>query len=408
MIKKTVLLFYSKDYNDKTVSALEKYFVETYQDCDVVSVADEQYFPMHLAKRRKKETVMFLRNMPTFNLKKELLQLKFTEKARTAERVYKEPKPAKNFLTRFFKNQQTKKELVKNIMARFDPDIVVCLDTAVINEVCRAQFLLKSECKILVLSTEFGFDKNIVNLGVDYYFVQNEDVKLKLLDYGFMTENIKVIGFPLDSDMLAQIDKQETKQIFGIDNLLPCILLMGGRFGSGHLINAFKNICELSTQFNIIALTGNSKKLKNRFNKIIGSKNLKNIYVIEEIDNMARLFSLCDIFISSPYSIDIYRSLLYNKPVILIKGCTSVEQANREYILGKELAKSDAHLKKTIESLAQDFDNHNLDYGKGEVDVNSLVDTCDILYEFTCKAFSEKNHLITNYDKNFANTIKFD
>ncbi|MDD4316295.1 MAG: hypothetical protein PHC84_03940, partial [Clostridia bacterium] len=72
---------------------------------------------------------------------------------------------------------------VQNVFLRYSPDIVIAMTPKVLAPSLAVRDKLKLKTKIAVVIDEFCLDKQLVNTAVDFYFVDNHDIKEQLVGY---------------------------------------------------------------------------------------------------------------------------------------------------------------------------------------------------------------------------------
>ncbi len=139
---------------------------------------------------------------------------------------------------------------------------------------------------------------------VDYFFVAHEGMKRKLIELGIDDSKVFATGIPLSSRFVQKFDRNS---IFKYLNLSPeqktILFFAGGEFGLGRNTTymVLKAIIRLFKNYQVIAIAGRNKKMKEKFEELVSSTNSSNrIKVLSYTDKVPEFMSISDIVITKP------------------------------------------------------------------------------------------------------------
>lgn len=337
--KKSIVFLYSEGLYDSSVKATIEYMTKMYKDIYLIDISDDATRPFKVAKLSKKTYVFSSRNMPWINHLAKSCNLFFAPiKIKKSKKDYKEFKKPNNGFQRYFYNMTAKYRRVHNIIARFDPEIVICSTPELLKQANKSKSdLAKVNLSVCGLITDYTLNKNFVHFKTDYYYVQNENVKQGLINFGIEDNKISVIGTPILKDE-EKYDRKKALTEFNIDNENKNIALIGGRYGSESLKNIFNACFSVSEDINLVVVTGGSSALTKYCTYIAKTKKKDSgVYLVENTLSLAMVFSIADIIICAPTATITFEAMCNKKPIIVLKGNDKIEKGNAHFITSNNL-----------------------------------------------------------------------
>lgn len=139
---------------------------------------------------------------------------------------------------------------------------------------------------------------------IDYFFVSNDVMKEKLIEHGIEERKIFALGIPISERFSKKYDKNAIFEEFKLQNGKKTILFFaGGKYGLATK-NVYDFIESLSRDFEdiqVVAISGENKKILNKFNKIVEMYNKQDsIKVVEFTDKVPELMSISNLVITKP------------------------------------------------------------------------------------------------------------
>lgn len=361
--KKSVVVLYSGGFYDSSARAIIEELQSTYSDVYVIDIDKEAISPWKIATFKRNWYITSERNATFFNrFNSEWNKFFAPLKISKTKKEYKEYKKPESGFKKWVYDIKASYKRVYNVLSRFEPDVVLCTTPELLRSANKARHDLgQFYCSIAALITDYALDKRFVHYKTDIYFVQNDSIKRELVEYGIDSESIEVIGTPLEKSVTINFDKNEVLAELGItNNGLLNLLFVGGRYGSAKVKNALPKFVDGADDYNLIIVIGGSSSLSNYAEHVAKTKeNVKNIYFIDAIDNMAKLYAITDVVIATPTTTITYEAMSHNKPLILLKGTTVTDKANAHYLSNNGVALLGNTTEEAVQSFLQLIDNEN-------------------------------------------------
>lgn len=247
----------------------------------------------------------------------------------------------------------------------------------------------KVNCILASILTDFApHDQWLVgNEFIDYFFVAHDKMKYSLVDTGIPESKIFATGIPISSKFLKDYNKNEILNLFELNPNKKVILFFGGgEFGLGkdRTISIFKFLCKNTQKYQIVAISGRNKKMKNSFERLITNENRNDIKIFEYTDRVPELMHISSLVITKPGGLTSSESLASGLPIIVINPLPGQEEENATFLETNHVAiwiKNDDNIEEAISSIL-DFPNilENLQkQAKLLGKPNSTKDICEII-----------------------------
>lgn len=339
-MKKTVVVFYSKGYCDQVANALGEYY-STIADQASVLLIDEKQYTLGGSRALKDGLYKFsMRNFPSINRFCGYISYQYNEKFKNktsknaVEAEAQAPAVKPDDKEESFKNVKIRFRKMDNILLRFNPDVVVCTTPVSLEKALKARERLSSPVQICVAVTDYCTNRGLINNGVDKFLVQNANIKQTLLTFGIKEENIEVLGTPLPSSIVETYTRDKVLEEFGVQNkALPNVMLVSGRCGCARVIDAFKDLAPHVDQMNLFVFANNAQNIHSFIKSYSKAAAIsENIYILDEIDNMAKMYSIADVVVTSPTAAITYEASARGIPTVLLKPANLLEEGNFSYL----------------------------------------------------------------------------
>jgi len=169
---------------------------------------------------------------------------------------------------------------------------------------------------------------------LDYYITASELLTCQAAKKNIPLKKIKSFGIPIDQKFAVKIDKNEARNVIGIENK-PTVLVMSGSMGFGKVLKHIKELDKLQMDFQMIVVCGNNKTLKRKVEELETSKK---IYCYGFVDNVDVLMDASDCVITKPGGLTVSEGLAKGMPLILINPIPGQEDRNVEFLLNNGVA----------------------------------------------------------------------
>ena len=340
-MKKTVVVFYSEGYCDQVAKALSEYYNKIADEVSVLLINEKQYTTWGTRKIKDDLYRFSMRYFPNINRFGGFISYQYNEKfknkmSKNAKEAQIEdaPQEAGEQKEESFRSLKIHFRKLDNILLRFNPDVVVCTTPVSLEKALKARERLKSSVQICVAITDFCTNRGMINHGVDKFIVQNANIKQTLCTFGIKEDVIDVIGTPIPSALTEVYDKKAVLEELNVVNKdLPNVMIVSGRCGCARVIDAFKDLAPYSNEINYFVFANNSQNIHSYVKTYVKAAHQKdNIYLIDEVDNMAKIYSIMDVVVTSPTAAITYEASVRGIPTVLLKPANQLEEGNFQYL----------------------------------------------------------------------------
>ncbi|MDD4316598.1 MAG: hypothetical protein PHC84_05520, partial [Clostridia bacterium] len=227
------------------------------------------------------------------------------------------------------------------------PDIVIAMTPKVLAPSLAVRDKLKLKTKIAVVIDEFCLDKQLVNTAVDFYFVDNHDIKEQLVGYKVPEDNIQINNIPVRKHFQKTLSREDALKVFDFPDR-PTVMLVASQYGDDKLKRVITALSNAKLDINVLVACGYSRRLL--------------AYVREKTDftglnegiDMNAGYSCADIVVARPTATVLAEALYKKKLVFSIYPGGEMERRTHDY-LGLDLVvkteSEDAVIKKIQEYL---------------------------------------------------------
>ncbi|MDT8718498.1 UDP-N-acetylglucosamine--LPS N-acetylglucosamine transferase [Clostridium sp. 19966] len=189
---------------------------------------------------------------------------------------------------------------------------------------------------------------------VDYIISPTEEAKKKCIEYGVSESKIKVLGFPVRSRFLNNVEFYEEETNYNSEASLKCLIMSGGE-GVGNMSKIAKILLD---NFNctVKIVAGRNITLRNKLEKFLGEKYGDRVEVYGFTKNVQDLMLASDIAFTRGSPNVMMEVISCNIPLVITGALPGQENGNPEfaqkYNLGVVCEKV-SELKEVMENLVE-------------------------------------------------------
>lgn len=322
---KHIVILYEKGRDEEVASALKYCLEKELNPCDVVTVDSTSYTNVLL--RRSKEAahrfcVKYARKLlSAYCSRREKRAIAHIREESKEKRASLDKKESKNSeLTRMI-----------NVFKRFDPVMVICTTPYSLSTALRAQRILSVPTTIVGVVTDFALDPAFVQLSADGYFVENPEVRQKLIHFGVEPERVVVIGMPsLKADNSFTLE--ERRRALGINNALPIVVVDGGIYGTDTIRADVELLMRNNKDFNLIIVTANKKTRRYYMDLPFFTAE---VLLKEKLDES--ILDVATVLVTVPNSKTVFAAFMRGVSVVVARPVTVLEHDVRRYLVKRAL-----------------------------------------------------------------------
>lgn len=300
-----ILVVNSKEDKNILAGQLKKYFDET--KSHYVVVMDESGYGKTIKDFKWISKLFF--KLPTFN--------KLKKQSRKAE-----PKKSKGMSKR-----------IANACMRFDPVAVVCPTAYSLLAAVESKKQNEFDAPIVSVIPDFTYDKNLSDYAVDYYIVENGQLKDSLVGGGIPASCVLELGVPVSGYKISHDEKQQLKEKLGLkDTSTVFVCAVEGK----ESVEALDMLFDQGDIINVVVYVEN-KKLQNKLRKKVELKGADNVQLFDKLSLYNDYLSASDILITNYDAATIAKAFASFKAVIAFAPKSDVQKADVEYLTQNEL-----------------------------------------------------------------------
>ena len=243
---------------------------------------------------------------------------------------------------------------IKDFVNNFKPDVVIGTHSYA----CLLMTYLKEEkfitCPTYGIVTDFTVHPFWESTELDYYVTADGLLNNQMNKKGIPTEKILPFGIPIKEKFSNRIDKQEARDLLGIDNK-PTILMMMGSMGFGNIAKSLESIDALKMDFQVLCVCGNNSKSRKEIENHIWNKKIIPFGFVDNIDVM---MDASDCIITKPGGLTTSELLAKNLPAIIMNPIPGQEDRNMEFLVNSGAAVMSTDTYPVDEALYQIMNNN--------------------------------------------------
>lgn len=236
----------------------------------------------------------------------------------------KEKPSAKLSLTRITHNLLSKK--LVTYIKKEDPDVIIC------THIFAAQMMTemkKVRATTIGIITDFTIHPYWEDTVLDYYVTATEQLNNLVVKKGISLKKILPFGIPIQPKFAKHIEKREARKALGIEDKMT-ILVISGSMGYGNMLKIVNQLDRLDSDFQIISVCGNNKRLKKNIDKLVTRKKIYNCGFVDNVDMM---MSAADCIATKPGGLTTSEALAKGLPIISLRSIPGQEERNLEFLL---------------------------------------------------------------------------
>ena len=237
-------------------------------------------------------------------------------------------------------NKLMAKKLCK-LINEINPDLIISTHPFSSQMVSYLKGKGKIDCEIATILTDFAIHKQWL-IGSEYtnnFFVSNDNMKEDMIELGISEDKIHVTGIPMSDRFFENFDKEKIYEMFELNPNQKVILFFGGgEFGLGkdRTVQILECFIKKLTNFQIIAVAGKNKKMKEAFEELVQNNQAKDrVKVLGFTDKVPEIMSIACLVVSKPGGLTTTETLASGLPMIIINPIPGQEEENAEFLESK-------------------------------------------------------------------------
>ncbi|MEQ8766952.1 MAG: glycosyltransferase [Planctomycetota bacterium] len=184
---------------------------------------------------------------------------------------------------------------------------------------------------ISLVLTDFDAHRFWVQPTADQYFVACEELAAVLAGRGISPERIQVTGIPIDRRFREAGDRGAARSRLGLEGDAPVVLIMGGGFGTGGLVDTARAVLEVEGA-RAIAVAGRNPELEAALRELaIGVEH--RLKVRGFVNDVPDLMSASDLIVTKSGGATTSECLATGLPMLVRDPTPGQEERNCDYVM---------------------------------------------------------------------------
>lgn len=212
-----------------------------------------------------------------------------------------------------------------NALNRYNPSVVAITEQSLLIDALAAIDKYGSRIKLAVIPEDYILDRRLISGAVDYYFVDNFDMRNALVDSGISDDKVVICGLPVNKKFFIENDREQALKKFGLSDSRPKILVSCSQAGDKRFREVLEELKKADLGVDYIVACGKSRKLLN-YAREAGFSAYN-----DGIDINAAL-TACDAVVTRPTTMLMAEAMVKNKDVFALLPVGKMEEANLNYL----------------------------------------------------------------------------
>jgi len=255
--------------------------------------------------------------------------------------------PKNTIILSWFRNKKLTNKIIE-----YNPDLVISTHSFCSTIISHFKKKNKINSKLITIVTDYEAHEFWLEneKQEDYLIIGNSIEKKELVKKGFPKDKIKDIGIPLSKEFEPSIyNKEKTFKTYELDAKLRTLVFFCSR---GTITSSYvKELVKNKLDYNIIIVTGNNSKLKNKITKIKNEYKICNAKILGYVNNVPELLNIADLVVTKPGGATVTECLYFNVPMLFIGKHSGQEKANCKYLEKQKCAIKVQNKKKLLKEI---------------------------------------------------------
>lgn len=218
----------------------------------------------------------------------------------------------------------------QEIIQQLKPDVIVCTHPFPIIVVSRLK-RVGLRIPLCAVVTDYDAHGSWIENEVNVYLVSTPEVKAKFIRQGVPEHKLEVTGIPVHPKFWSPLNKEETRQQFGL-NTLPTVMVMGGGWGLIQDDIIIKAISRWKNKLQFVLCLGNNEKALRDLSAQRAWQH-PNIRLVGYTKDIHKLMDVSDILITKPGGLTCTEAMAKALPMLFYSLIPGQEEENSHYFV---------------------------------------------------------------------------
>ena len=191
---------------------------------------------------------------------------------------------------------------------------------------------------------------------VDAYVLAADELCAQFEALGAPREKLHPFGIPVFEEFFREEDKAALLRGMDLTPGVPTVLIMAGSFGVQKILQVYREVCAIGTEFQAIAITGRNQKLYEAFEKELPNSP-KRTHLVQFTAEVQKYMHAADLLITKPGGLTVSEALACGLPMAVFDAIPGQEEDNAAFLQAHNMGvrlKDGASCAFAVRSLLQD------------------------------------------------------
>ncbi|MBI2054163.1 MAG: glycosyltransferase [Candidatus Staskawiczbacteria bacterium] len=236
----------------------------------------------------------------------------------------------------------------------FNPDVILSTNPLPMHLVSKTKNRKIIDIPSANVCTDFGFHCFWRNKDVNYYFVQNEEIKNILVSSNVQPEKIKITGIPVSLKFGRPSDREKILSELKFTANQPVLLIVGGKILFKNLLKVVKSVKEKNDLVQFVIIAGRDGKLQKQLEES-GLRQDTSVRVFGFVDNLDEYMSVADLVFTKAGGLTVSECLAKGLPMIINDIMPGQERDNVDYLVSNNAGIEVKTLEEVVKSIVDLF-----------------------------------------------------
>jgi len=234
-------------------------------------------------------------------------------------------RPFRRFVAKFNSGK------IKKILAEDNYDVVICTQVTASSILSYLKKTNYYKNKFVITFSDYHLHSFWVFDNADLFCANIEEQKREMVGMGYDPKKIIVSGMTLKPK--EEINRDETRKKFGLQENEKVILVFGGSLGYGFGIDTINSVLKVCDK--VLVVCGNNNVLHQTL--ISNYATNDKIKIFGFVDNIQEIYSIVDLAVSKPGGLSTAECLQWGIPMVCNSCMPGQEELNFKFLLNKNL-----------------------------------------------------------------------
>ena len=190
----------------------------------------------------------------------------------------------------------------------------------------------KLNVPLVTITTDYGLHAYWITRDCEHYVVADDASRQHLASMGIEPQRIHTFGIPVMPVFAQEKSRRALRLKLQLRPALPTVLLLSGGFGVGPIEQAVRDLEQVKTSFQLVAVAGKNKKLYQRLREMAK----RTPFLLKPVgytDQMDEYMKASDIVITKPGGLTTAEAMACGLPMIVINPIPGQEDMNSDMVL---------------------------------------------------------------------------